>query len=390
MNIIGVGIVGTGVIADEHAAAIARLNPHFQLIGVADISPESCRNFGAKHFSPFAYKSHRELLAREDVDLIAVCTPPAFHHEVVVDALRANKWVLCEKPLATNLNESRRILQEPNLHRLGIVHQLRYHRNFQKTQMVIQSGVLGSVKRCTVRRHNTFNYAGNKSSWWGSWSIAGGGVVITQFSHMFDLLVSLFGQPLSIEGEIGRRKWPIESEDWFAAMCKFKNCDSVHVEGSINAAKQQNEFSVECEHGTVHYPFALENASDTLRERIDAMLFDNFGKSGPPRDKPLAIRALRRLGRLTGLYDHKFVPYLEPTLHEPIYAEVANAIRHEQPLPVPVSEAQWSLELCFALYESALSGIPVTMPIHEDSFNSAKGVTLDSFERFLEKGSSIA
>ncbi|PYR51798.1 MAG: hypothetical protein DMF95_07835, partial [Acidobacteria bacterium] len=94
----GMGIVGAGRIFEQHARAYAALGARARLLAIADVDQAQLQKVTARYFIPYAYQDHRALLERDDVDVVTVCTPPVLHERVVVDALEAGKFVLCEKP----------------------------------------------------------------------------------------------------------------------------------------------------------------------------------------------------------------------------------------------------------------------------------------------------
>src|SRR5688572_26636401 len=124
----GVGIVGAGRVFEQHARACAELGGRARLLAIADLDDAQVRNATSRHFIPYAYRDYRSLLDRQDIALVAVCTPPASHERIVVDALEAGKFVMCEKPLAHTLQAADRIVAAARRFpgRLSTVFQFRY------------------------------------------------------------------------------------------------------------------------------------------------------------------------------------------------------------------------------------------------------------------------
>ena len=104
-----IGIVGSKFAADFHADSYRR-NEHAEVVAVAAI--DNLPQFSAKWKIPSTYEDYREMLRREDIDLVSVCVPNFLHHDVVVAAARAGKHVLCEKPLATSLADAQEMIAE--------------------------------------------------------------------------------------------------------------------------------------------------------------------------------------------------------------------------------------------------------------------------------------
>src|SRR5476651_1987845 len=98
-----IGIIRTGMVAREHAAAIAMAPDCVRLTAASDIDPKRLREFCETFGAPNGHASADDLIRDPDVDLVAVATPPAAHEKAVIAALEAGKYVLCEKPLAHSL-----------------------------------------------------------------------------------------------------------------------------------------------------------------------------------------------------------------------------------------------------------------------------------------------
>ncbi|HKR96980.1 MAG TPA: Gfo/Idh/MocA family oxidoreductase, partial [Candidatus Angelobacter sp.] len=110
MDTLGFGIVGAGRIFEQHAIACNSLGGRARLLALADIDEAQLQKAVGKYSIPFATDDYRSLLDRNNIDVITVCTPPVLHERVVVDALQADKFVVCEKPLAHTLESADRII----------------------------------------------------------------------------------------------------------------------------------------------------------------------------------------------------------------------------------------------------------------------------------------
>ena len=75
----GAGLIGTGGIFVEHWRAYANLDDRVRVVGAADIDEAKLRQASERCFVPLTFTDHRELLARDDVDIVSICTPPKFH-----------------------------------------------------------------------------------------------------------------------------------------------------------------------------------------------------------------------------------------------------------------------------------------------------------------------
>ncbi len=103
-----VGVLGAGAWAEFAHLPGYKRDPRCELVAIADPHIERAREFAARFEIPNAYGSHEELVAREDIDMVDVCTPSATHFDLSWAALGAGKHVLCEKPVAYHYKDTLR------------------------------------------------------------------------------------------------------------------------------------------------------------------------------------------------------------------------------------------------------------------------------------------
>ena len=103
-----VGVLGAGAWAEFAHLPGYKRDPRCELVAIADPVVERAQAFAEKFGIPHVYDSHEELIAREDIDLVDVCTPSATHFALSWAALEAGKHVLCEKPVAYDYSETLR------------------------------------------------------------------------------------------------------------------------------------------------------------------------------------------------------------------------------------------------------------------------------------------
>ena len=219
-----VGIIGTGLIARDHALAISMLPGRVSLIAVADVAPARLQDFSASFLVPRRYQDAVDLIADPEVDLVTITTPPSAHEAIAVAALDAGKYVFCEKPLAPSLASAGRIVdaEARNPGRLAVSHQLRYDPSFRRLIWLCRNGWIGKIQSALIERHTYIPHSNHgKQGWWGSWNVAGGGVFMTQLIHELDLLLLAMGCPLSVSAVMDTRYTGIESEDYAEATIRF-------------------------------------------------------------------------------------------------------------------------------------------------------------------------
>lgn len=144
---IRIGIIGSGSIAGGHIQAYKQMED-VEIVGAADIVPGRAEQFlaAAGIAGAQAFDDHRRLLEL-DLDGVSICTPNVSHHQTTVDALRAGKNVLLEKPMSVTLEEAVDMVQvsSETERMLTIGFQPRYDPNMKMIRHVIQEGKLGKV-----------------------------------------------------------------------------------------------------------------------------------------------------------------------------------------------------------------------------------------------------
>jgi myo-inositol 2-dehydrogenase/D-chiro-inositol 1-dehydrogenase/scyllo-inositol 2-dehydrogenase (NAD+) len=143
---IGLGLIGAGRAGMIHARNFASRVPHAKMIAVSDVAEEAAKNAAAE-LGCVPYTDWRELLANSGVDAVIVVTPTKFHHAIVIEAAQAKKHILCEKPMAMNKEECRRMNEAAAVNgvNLQIGFMRRFDANFRRAKELVDSGAIGQV-----------------------------------------------------------------------------------------------------------------------------------------------------------------------------------------------------------------------------------------------------
>ncbi|MBL8816752.1 MAG: Gfo/Idh/MocA family oxidoreductase [Planctomyces sp.] len=203
-------IVGAGGISRAYAQAFQQTMPG-HLVGVADIRPEAASEVAAI-VGARAFSSVEEMIAELRPEAAVVCTPPSTHPEVCLRLMESGIHVLCEKPLAVNSVEARRMADAAA--RFGVVFTMgskfRFVADVQKAREIIDAGTLGEI----VFYENTFAGFVDMSRRWNSQpAISGGGVLIDNGTHSVDILRYLLGPIRELQVVEGRRVQNLPVED---------------------------------------------------------------------------------------------------------------------------------------------------------------------------------
>lgn len=157
MRKIKVAIIGVGTIANgAHMPAWKRI-PQAEVVAICDTIDTQEVSFAKKWGVPHTYNSFSDLLEKEPVDLIDMCTPPSIHLAQITQALEAKKHVIVEKPLVLAIEDSEKILStfravEEEGVKLGVIHNFLFDPVFQKA-LVLTKRKLGEVLSVKIEFH---------------------------------------------------------------------------------------------------------------------------------------------------------------------------------------------------------------------------------------------
>lgn len=146
MDKLKVAVIGLGSIAKHRHLIEYAANEHAEIVAVCDIVGERADTI-AEQYGAIAYTDYKELLQKEQVDIVSVCLPNYLHAPVSIAALEANAHVLCEKPMATSREEAEEMIAaaEKSGKKLMIGHNQRFVASHKKAKELIASGEIGKI-----------------------------------------------------------------------------------------------------------------------------------------------------------------------------------------------------------------------------------------------------
>lgn len=194
------GIIGTGARASHHIPAIQSF-PEMRIIAACDVMPTHL-DHALKRITtkPTGYSDYHQLLANNDIDAVLICTPNMFHKEMVIAALDAGKHVMCEKPMATTIEDCAAMKAAGAKSNKTVLYtmQLRYSKQYEQMRRLISEGRIGAPKYVSLvefrgdwNRGDVWQYtdpkSGRKMNWRFS-QVASGGTLNEKVCHYFDLI----------------------------------------------------------------------------------------------------------------------------------------------------------------------------------------------------------
>lgn len=193
-----IGIIGCGKITEVRHAPEYAENPNCQLVAFFDVVPERAKAL-AEQYGGTAYDSIEALLA-SDVDAVSVCVANAYHAQTSIQALKAGKHVLCEKPMATTPEDCEAMVAAAKAAGkfLMIGQNQRLAKAHVKAREIIESGEMGKV--ITFETHFAHpgpeGWTGVRDSWFFDKKVASFGVMADLGVHKTDLIHYLTGKKI--------------------------------------------------------------------------------------------------------------------------------------------------------------------------------------------------
>lgn len=274
-----IGVIGTGGIANgAHLPGYSQIPDECEIFAICDIDPKAL-NSTAERYPHIQHKfeDYKKLLEMPEIDGVSVCTPNYVHMQPTIDAFKAGKNVLCEKPIGMNAKEGAKMVEAAK--KAGKFLQIGYNSRFapsnQALKRFIDNGDLGDIYYARAQANRVRGIPG-----WGVFidkSKQGGGPLIDIGVHMLDLTLWFLGHPKPVAAsgvtyqKLGTRgdlvgfmgQWDYKNftvEDMASALIRFENGATVALESSFIANwknEVQNVTLLGTEGGAEAYPFSI-------------------------------------------------------------------------------------------------------------------------------------
>ncbi|MCM3440245.1 Gfo/Idh/MocA family oxidoreductase [Metabacillus halosaccharovorans] len=190
------GLIGAGNNAvKKHLSNYSRLS-NIELVAVCDVNIENGRKAAETYNIPNVYKNYQDMIIKEDLDIVSVCTPNSLHTDITIYALQNGVNVHCEKPLAINGKEAQRIVEAKNRSGKNVMVGLnnRFTNEAVYLKKCIDEGYLGDIYKAKAGWIRRSGIPG-RGTWFTNKEVAGGGVMIDLGVHYLDLALYLMGMP---------------------------------------------------------------------------------------------------------------------------------------------------------------------------------------------------
>lgn len=247
-----VAVFGAGAIGSDHLASF-KLHPAARVVAIAEVSRERGREAAERFSVPELVTDYRVLLRRRDIDVVSIALPNYLHAKVALDALKAGKHVMLDKPMATNARDAAKLVAEAKKQGvlLMVGQNFRFNQETQMARHIVEAGTLGDIyhaKTSWLRRAGIPRIG----SWFTQRRFAGGGCTYDIGVHALDRCLYLMGEfeAASVSGQtfakfgprgLGNGGWGrseidpkarFDVDDLSVALIKLKSGRTVLLEAS--------------------------------------------------------------------------------------------------------------------------------------------------------------
>ena len=321
-----VGLIGCGGVAKAHMRAYRQLED-VEVVAAAEIDASRLQAFADTWGIAARHADYDAMLEREKLDIVSICTPNHVHCPATVAATAASvRGIFCEKPMAMNLAEADQMLAacERAGAKLQIDHVYRFERNYRKVKKLVEAGAIGDLVTISGKCVGPPRAPRN---WGGQYRFAGGGWLMHQGTHLFDLFRFYAGDPAWVFAHVERWRPGVTIEDAAAGLFWLRSGINAFFEVSGNRS-----------HRTFAFMAQLEGSDGRLYISGDEPYFYLWTKARPP-DEWQPVETVQADPFLYAVHD------------------LLTAVREDREPFSNGREGRAALEMIMAVYESQRQGM---------------------------------
>ena len=251
------GLIGCGDISTKRVAPALRDLPNCDLVAVARARVDLARSF-AEQFGARKWRPDWEALALDqEIDAVYIATPVHLHAAQTIAAAEAGKHVLCEKPMALNVEECERMIAACRAHhvKLGVAYYRHFYPAIARVKEVIRSGEIGQPVVAQLNAFERFNPdPGHARHWLVEKAKAGGGPMFDFGCHRIEVLLNIFGPITRTTGSTANVLFDRDVEDTAVALFEFEGGMRGVLTVTHAACEPQDTVGIFGSEGSIHIP----------------------------------------------------------------------------------------------------------------------------------------
>ena len=330
-----VAVVGSGDIARSHVVGYKAAGA--DIVAICDISPDMLALRQQEWKVDSTYTDYRDLLADADFDALSICTPNSTHHPITMAAVARGKHVLCEKPVSLDLAQGAEMVAAAKA--AGVTFQVGHHlrswASASRAKAMIDAGDLGAITQVRFRQAHDWGGAGVRGVF-GSKAHSGGGTLLDNGCHLFDLARYFGGEVDNVFARVARLHYDIEVEDTAHASLAFTSGALGTIETAWTATGYHEGFWV----------FGTQGSLECDSRTGANTLIHRFRSPGSPR------------GSVTDVATYALHA---PVAHTTHVANFLAAIRGERDVICSGADGVEAVRLVLGAYTSSETGSTVSL-----------------------------
>jgi Predicted dehydrogenases and related proteins len=361
-------IVGCGRISYKHVEALIANKKEAVLVATCDVIAEHAEAKKQEYITKLGedasiavYTDYKDMLDKEDIDVIALATESGYHPEIAIYCMNKKKHIIVEKPMALSIEDADKMIQsaKDNNVKLCISHQNRFNKPIQQLRSAVEENRFGRLINGTARilwNRNMGYY--EQAPWRGTWKLDGG-TLMNQCIHNIDLLQWMMGGEIdTVYAQCDTFLRDIEAEDFGAIIIRFKNGAIGIVEGTacVYPKNLEETLNIFGEKGTVCIGGLAVNKMETWKFADDKDDEDEILKA--QGEDPDSVYGFG---------------------HTPLFEDMIDAIQKDREPLINGEEGKKGMSIILAAYKSRLTGMPVKFPM--ESFSTMEMVGVEKLHK---------
>ncbi len=259
------GLSGCGDISRKRVAPALRDLENCDFVAVNRARYELAEAFAKEYGARKWYRDFDEIIADDEIDAVYIATPVSLHCGQAVAAAEAGKHVLCEKPMAMDIDECDKMIAAARANgvRFGVAYYRHFYPVVDRVKAILESGEIGGAVFAQINAFEYFNpQPGQDRYWFMQKDMAGGGPMFDFGSHRIEVLLNVFGAVKDVHGSIDNLRFDREVEDSGSALFRFESNVNAVLNVTHAAFEPQDTFDIFADVGSIH----IENLNaGTLR-----------------------------------------------------------------------------------------------------------------------------
>ena len=350
-------LIGCGRISVNHIAAAQANN--LEIVALCDVLPavmqEKAKQFNLPATVAF-YTDYREMIAKEQPELVAIATESGKHAAIALDCIEAGVNLIIEKPIALSTEDAENIIKAAARKNVVVsaCHQNRFNKSIAKIREALEAGRFGRLFHGAAHiRWNRGESYYTQAPWRGTWE-QDGGALMNQCIHNIDLLCWMMGEAATevFAYTDNLNHDYIKAEDLGLAVIKFANGAYGLIEGTTNVFPHNLEETL--------YIFGAKGTVKAGGKSVNIIEEWNFADA---LDNAETVKA-QYMENPDNVYGFG---------HTPLYEDVIKAIKTGTKPLVDAVAGKAALDMVLAIYKSAAEGRPVKLPLTKCSTLDFKG-----------------